>query len=232
MGSRGRMAKPHQTRYETARSLTPEPDMAETEPPRLYLLTPLEFDLSSFSSDLSRVLDVRDVACLRLRMSSRDEAEIGRAADHLRALAHDRDIAVVIESHLGLVARHGLDGVHLPDDPRGVRAARKALGAEAVVGAFCATSRHDGMNAGEAGADYVSFGPVSQSALGDGRVAEPELFEWWSEMIEVPVVAEGLLTPDAVAALWPFADFLAIGDEIWRSADPADELARLIGPLR
>ena len=86
--------------------------------------------------------------------------------------------------------------MHLSDGARQVRAVRKALGADAIVGAFAHASRHDGLTAGEIGADYVSFGPVGATGLGDGSTAPLDLFEWWSEMIEVPVVAEGGLTPD------------------------------------
>jgi thiamine-phosphate pyrophosphorylase len=132
---------------------------------------------------------------------------------------------------MGLVGRLGLDGVHLTDGARSVRAARKTLGSEAIVGAFCGASKHDGMTAGEAGADYVSFGPVTASALGDGTVADHELFAWWSEMIEVPVVAEGLITDRAVAGLWQVADFLAIGEEIWKTDDPAAALGSLLAEM-
>jgi thiamine-phosphate pyrophosphorylase len=67
------------------------------------------------------------------------------------------------------VDRLGLDGVHLTDAARSVRATRKALGADAMVGAACGTSRHDGMAAGEAGADYIAFSPVGDTGLGDAR---------------------------------------------------------------
>ena len=80
-----------------------------------------------------------------------------------------------------------------------MRKVRKDLGPDAIIGAFCGDSRHDGMTAGELGADYVSFGPVGPTGLGDGRLAALELFQWWSEMIEVPCVAEGALTADLVA---------------------------------
>ena len=58
-----------------------------------------------------------------------------------------------------------------------------------------------------------------------------ELFQWWSEMIEVPVVAEGALTPELVAELAPVTDFFAIGEEIWSEADPVAALARLVGAM-
>ena len=88
------------------------------------------------------------------------------------------------------------------------------------------------MTAGEAGADYVTFGPLSAGLLGTDTVATDDLFAWWSEMIEVPVVAEGGLTADLVARLAPVTDFFAIGDEIWRSDDPAAALSALVAPLR
>jgi thiamine-phosphate pyrophosphorylase len=83
------------------------------------------------------------------------------------------------------------------------------------------------MSAGEAGADYVSFGPVGETTLGDGSRAEAELFQWWSEMIEIPVVAEGGLDADIVRALAPITDFFGIGEEIWRADDPVTALKNL-----
>ena len=202
--------------------------MADAEHPQLYLITPPTLELSSFPNTLATVLDSVDVACIRLSLATRDEDILSRAADTLREVAHAHDVALVIDTHLVLAQRLGLDGVHLTDGARNVRAARKALGEDAIVGAFCGQSRHDGMSAGEAGADYVSFGPVGTTALGTGAVAEFELFEWWSQMIELPVVAEGALDAALVAQLAPVTDFFGIGEEIWRHDDPAAELRRLV----
>ncbi len=205
--------------------------MAEPEQPQLYLITPPEITLSSFPDRLARVLDAVPVACLRMALSTRDEDEISRAADTLREVAHARDVAIVISEHVVLAERLGIDGVHLSDHARSVRKSRTALGADAIVGAYCGTSRHDGMTAGEAGADYVSFGPVAQTPLGDGSVAEAELFAWWSEMIEVPVVAEGALDAAHVEALAPVTDFFALGEEIWREEDALAALRTLCAPI-
>ena len=156
--------------------------MAGSDKPQIYLLTPPEFDLSTFRDQLAAVLD-----------------------------AHD--------------------GVHLVDGSRSVRKARGALGKDAIIGAFCRASRHDGMNAAEAGANYVAFGPVGASALGDGTLAEGNLFAWWSAMIELPVVAEGNLDTSLAASLAPVTDFIGIGEEIWRQDDPAKALAGFVRAL-
>lgn len=202
------------------------------EQPQIYLVTPPAFEIETFAPKLSAVLDAQDIACLRLSHASADADEVARAADALREIAHARDVPLVIERHIGLVERLGLDGVHLTDGARSVRKARTDLGPEAILGAYCGGSRHDGMTAGEIGADYVAFGPVGDSPLGDGTRAEPELFAWWSQMIELPVVAEGALTVALVANLAPVTDFFAIGGEIWGADDPAAALAALTAPLR
>ncbi|MBV7379340.1 thiamine phosphate synthase [Maritimibacter dapengensis] len=201
--------------------------MADTELPQLYLVTPPQFELSVFPDQLSRVLDATEVACLRLELATRDEDTIARAADACREVAHARDIALVIADHLLLVEKLGLDGVHFTDGARQVRKARKELGNDPIVGAFCGTSNHDGMIAGEQGADYIAFGPVGESNLGTGAVAERDLFAWWSEMIEVPVVAEGGLTEALVRDLTSVTDFFCFGDEVWGEDDPVAALSAL-----
>lgn len=205
--------------------------MSETERAQITLITPPTFDLKVFPDQLAAILDGVDVACLRLSLASRDEDLIARAADACRVVAHARDVAIVIDTHVLMVERLGLDGVHLTDGARLVRKLRKDLGADAIIGAFCGVTRHDGMNAAEAGADYVSFGPIGTSPLGSGELVDFDLFDWWSKVIEVPVIAEGALTVDLVARYAPVADFFAIGPEIWGHETPLAALKALIAPL-
>lgn len=201
---------------------------ATPDAPQLYLMTPAGAQASTLGPQLAAVMDAFPVACLRIRAGA-EEDELGRLADLAREIAHARDVAVVIDDHVALAQRHGLDGVHLTDGAKAVRYARKELGADAIVGCFCGNSRHEGMNAGEAGADYVSFGPVGASALYRGEPVELELLQWWSEMIEVPVVAEGAITRELITQLTPITDFIALGPEIWTQEDPAATLALLWG---
>jgi len=209
-----------------------ETAMANSDRPQIYLVSPTAFEPDSFAPRLAAVLDGVEIACLRLALAAEDEDTMARAADTCREIAHARDVPIVIERHMHLVERLGLDGAHLTDGARSVRDTRKLLGADAIVGSFCGASRHDGMTAGEAGADYISFGPVGESPLGDGSRAEQELFAWWSEMIELPVVAEGALDAALVERFAPVTDFFAIGAEIWKADDPVTALQALTAALR
>jgi thiamine-phosphate pyrophosphorylase len=205
--------------------------MAETEQPQLYLISPPELELSQFPDVLARVMDAHPVACVRLALDTKDEDRLSRAADALREVTHARDVALVINDFIPLAERLGLDGVHLGAGGS-VRDARKALGADAIVGAFCGISRHDGLSAGEAGADYVSFGPVRPDALHESVFVEQELLQWWSEVIEVPVIAEGNLDRAHITSLAPFTDFFGIGMEIWGEDDPAAALTALLADIQ
>ncbi len=205
----------------------PDQDFAQ-----IYLTTPPEIELAGFVPKLAAVLDEVPVACLRIALSTLDSIEIGRAADQLRETCHSRDVPVVIDGHFRLIARHGLDGVHLHNGERLVRAARETVGKDGIVGAYCKASKHSGMNAAEAGADYISFGPAGDmGALGDGSQAMPELFQWWSEMIEVPVVAEGGLDDDTLRCIRDFIDFATFSNEIWQKDNPSTEARRLLNIL-
>lgn len=206
---------------------------AETAPeqPQIYLITPPEFELSSFPDLLGRVLDAHEIGCVRMAMSTQDEGTLSRAGDLLRETCHARDVAIVMENHVLLAEKLGFDGAHLNDGGKGLRKLRETHGPDFILGAHCAASRHDGMSAGEAGADYISFGPVGDTLTGDGTKAEAELFQWWSEMIEVPVVAEGLLDEELIAKLSPFTDFFGIGGEIWGADDPVARLGELIAAM-
>ncbi len=200
------------------------------EGPGLYLITPPLTKAEPFLPMLAEALDAVEIACVRLRMAGGDEDALRRAADQVREVAHQRDVAVTLTDHFRLVQPLGLDGVHLENPRLTVRDARKALGEDAIVGSFAGTSKHDGMTAAEAGADYVSFGPMTPSALGDGEVADPHLFVWWSEMIQTPVIAEGGVSIEMARALAADVDFLALDQVIWDHPDgPAKALKSLFG---
>ena len=79
--------------------------MAQDETPQIYLITPPDFELSRFPTQLASVLDTHEIACVRLALASHDEDTLCRAADALREVTMARDVALVIERHILLVER-------------------------------------------------------------------------------------------------------------------------------
>lgn len=204
------------------------PTMSDPADPRLYLLLPPRFDPEEMAATLDQVLKEVLVACVRFDLGAASEDDWTRAANHLIAPCHDADVALVITDHYRLVEPLGLDGVHLGGTRTPLRDVRKTLGADRIVGAAAGASRHKGMVLAEAGADYVTLGPVGDTGvLGDDERAGDDLFQWWAEMIETPSVAEGGVDIEAARRLAEHADFVTPDVRIWENDDALDILREL-----
>ncbi|MEM9099904.1 MAG: thiamine phosphate synthase [Pseudomonadota bacterium] len=200
--------------------------MSDPAPARLYLVTPDQLEPESFAADLARLIATVPIACLRLDLGGAPEDDWRQAANHLLPVCHEADIPLVIAEHYRMVQPLGLDGVHLRRGVTPVRSVRKDLGADAIVGAEAGASKHTAMTLAESGADYIALGPVAETgSLGGEDLAEADLFAWWSEMIETPVVAEGAVNLDAAQKLAPFVDFLVPDRTLWHQ--PEDLLPTL-----
>jgi thiamine-phosphate pyrophosphorylase len=189
---------------------------------RLYLITPPAFDPDAFRDQLSAALDGGDVACVQLRLKDVDDDAIRRACDALRPIAQTRDVAFILNDRPDLAAALACDGAHVGQEDASYAEARAALGPDKIVGVTCHASRHLAIDAAEDGADYVAFGaffPSTTKEKPKGQ-AEPELLQWWNEMMTVPCVAIGGITVDNCGPLVAAgADFLAVAGGVWSYPD-------------
>jgi thiamine-phosphate pyrophosphorylase len=185
---------------------------------RLYLITPPVLpDLDAFASQLEAALGAGDVAALQIRLKDAPEAEIARAVKRLAPIAHARQVAVILNDRPDLARDLGCDGVHVGRSDPSVAEARKILGPHAMIGATCHDSRHLGMEAAEAGADYVAFGAFFPTATKETtHRPEPEVLSIWQESMQTPCVAIGGITPENCRPLVAAgADFLAVSAGVW-----------------
>ena len=187
------------------------------EPCRLYLITPPAFEPAAQAEALARALGGGDVACLQIRLKDVDDDAVRRATEMLMPVAHQHDVAVLINDRPDLAAELGADGTHVGQEDASYAEARRLLGADGIVGVTCHDSRHLAMEAGEAGADYVAFGAFFATGTKQPKSrATPEILEWWSGLFEIPCVAIGGITvqncPPLVEA---GADFLAVVAGVW-----------------
>ncbi|MEM7056905.1 MAG: thiamine phosphate synthase [Pseudomonadota bacterium] len=202
--------------------------MSDETAPRLYLVTPATLDPNGFAPVLADVLSEVPVACVRLALADQtDEDRWTLAVNHLLPICHNSDVPLVITDHYRLVEPLGLDGVHLASTRTSMGKVRKALGKDRIVGAYVGTSRHDGMVLADTGADYICLGPIGDvGALGSDERADDDLFQWWAEMIETPVVAEGAVRPEDAKRLSPYTDFVVPDVALWQSPENAVAVLR------
>jgi thiamine-phosphate pyrophosphorylase len=185
-------------------------------PSQLYLISPLDVS-GAFPDRLQRALAAGPVAAFQLRLKGIDQHEAARLAGPLQEICLAREVAFIVNDSVALAKRIGADGVHLGQGDGDVREAREILGREAQIGVTCHASRHLGVEAGEAGADYVAFGAFfpSNTKASEHR-PELELLEWWQDLMEIPCVAIGGITPSNGRPLVEAgADFLAASGAVW-----------------
>ncbi len=193
---------------------------------RLYLVTPPALEPGAFRDTLAAALDAGDVAAVQLRLKPADEDAARRAIDVLRPVAQSRGVAFLLNDRPGLAVATGCDGAHVGQDDMPAAQARAALG-PLMLGVTCHASRDLAMTAGEQGADYVAFGAFYPSRTKEPpAMADPDILRWWSELMELPCVAIGGITPANCRPLVEAgADFLAVSAAVW--ADPAGPAAAM-----
>ncbi len=200
---------------------------ADEGPPRtrLYLITPEKIsDLDAFAKQLDAALGAGDVACLQLRLKGVDEGTIAEAVHALMPIAHDHDVAFILNDLPGLAATLKCDGVHIGHEDMAYDKARNLVGPDATIGVTCKDSRHLAMELAEAGADYVAFGAFFPSATkSDTTPCDLEVIEIWAETTNVPCVAIGGITIENCGPLVEAGvDFIAVSSAVWNHpAGPA-----------
>ncbi|WP_454918039.1 thiamine phosphate synthase [Xanthobacter sediminis] len=166
---------------------------------------------------LSPALAPREAAA---RVAAGDVAAVvvrrdGPAPDaaQLKALAQPlqkHDCAVLVEDLVALVGPAGLDGAQA-GDAASLADALKHLKPDGIVGVGDLSTRHEAMEAGESGADYVMFGRLAGSGAEFARTCA--LVEWWSALFEVPCAAVATSGAEVEALARAGADFIALGAE-------------------
>lgn len=186
---------------------------------RLYLVTPTSAG-PGFADTLAAALDAGDVAAVQLRLKEADNDHWRRTIDALRPVAQSRNVAFLLNDRPDLAAGTGCDGAHVGQTDTPAPQARTLLG-ELTLGVTCHDSRDLAMQAGDDGADYVAFGAFFPTTTKEApAIADPEIVEWWSDLMEIPCVAIGGITALNCAPLVTAgADFLAVVGAVWAHAE-------------
>lgn len=181
---------------------------------------------------LRRAAEMADIAALIVRPPPGGAL----AATETRAVveaAQGHGIAALLLDEPRLARTLGADGVHLsagPDLLSRYSEAREIVGGRAIVAADAGASRHDAMELGEAGADYVGFSATAPGiADEEARRLRDDLVTWWADIFEPPVVALGIENAEVAAVLTAAgADFLAV--DVPKDVSPG-EMTAWLGPI-
>ena len=170
--------------------------------------------VSASEGQLRAVLALSKIASVLIRPvsgSTLAPATTKRLVDFIQS----RSVAALIADDAGLVRSLKADGVHLSwskDQVARFKEARGILGERYIVGADVGRSRHDAMELGEAGADYIGFGiPGHVEDRATAAERRLDLIDWWGEIFQIPCVAFDVENASAARALAEArADFVAV----------------------
>ena len=185
--------------------------------PRLYLVTPPVADPDAVANDLADALNATDIAAVLLRLADGNESAQLDRIKALRILIQSNGAALLLDGHAELCARGETDGAHLTGIDA-FTAAAPALKPARIAGCGGLNTRHDAMLAGEAGADYVMFGEPDADGRRPSFDAILERVAWWTETLTIPCVGYAANLDEGEALAGAGADFIALGENIWRDA--------------
>ncbi|WP_295588342.1 thiamine phosphate synthase [uncultured Lamprocystis sp.] len=159
---------------------------------------------------------------IQYRAKDLDEARRHAQAAALARLCDATGVPLIINDDLELALSVGA-GVHLGRDDGDPAAARRRLGADAIIGVSCYDSLDLALTAAAAGASYVAFGSFFPSTI-KPRAARPtpDLLTQARARIAVPLVAIGGITPqNARLLIAAGADLLAVITGVFAAPDVA-----------
>jgi thiamine-phosphate pyrophosphorylase len=198
--------------------------------PRLYLITPPLSEAGAIADDLAAALNATDIAAVLLRFAEGNQAALLDRIKALRILVQSNGAALLLDGHADLVAPAEADGAHLTGT-EAFLAAVPALKPSRIAGCGGLATRHDAMVAGESGADYVMFGESGVDGSQPTFDAVIERVAWWSEVLTIPCVAYAESLDQAEALAQAGADFVAVGQAVWRDANGIATAAKRLAAM-
>lgn len=190
---------------------------------QIYLISPPRIEIKEFSKSLTEALKTKLIPVFQLRLKNYSKKEVEQIAIQLKKICNDNNCLFLLNDYYDIALNIEADGVHLGLEDHSIKKARQEslkLNKNFVIGASCYDSKHLAMEAGEQGADYISFGTFFPSKTKNSQ-GKPtvEILEWCNELINLPTVAIGGITDENCGCLVKSqADFLAVISYIWQNS--------------
>lgn len=187
---------------------------------RLFLITPRVVDAAAFAPKLEAALAAGDVASLLIAPDAATENDLQTIAETLVPIAQKHDVAALVLGNSRVMGRARADGIHIEAGEEALKEAIEALQPKSIVGAGNLRARHEAMEAGEAGADYVFFGLIDLEEGEEAHRKTIDLGAWWAELFEPPcVLLSGRSMASVEVCARTGADFVAVRAAVWDHAD-------------
>ncbi len=195
----------------------------------LYAVTPDSIETERLIALTTAAL-IGGARVVQYRNKVGDSATMLAQARALKTACATHGATFIVNDHIDLAVAVEADGIHLGKDDGSCAEARKALGAEKLIGISCYDSLNAARTAERSGADYVAFGSFFPSRVKPGAVRPPlDLLTRAKAELAAPIVAIGGITAENAGQLARAgADAIAVISALFDMPDVAAAARKLI----
>lgn len=186
----------------------------------LYAITDATLMADNFELAIEQSLQ-GGTRIIQYRDKSEDSEKRLKQAKAIRQLCNQYQALFIVNDDIELAIATYADGVHLGKDDLDLKAARKQLGADKIIGITCYNQLQNAIEAEQAGADYVAFGAFFNSSVKPNAVSAPlSLIQHAKEKLQIPVCCIGGITANNANQLIDTgSDMIAVISDIYASQD-------------
>lgn len=132
-----------------------------------------------------------DIASVILLKGAMSEGAFLGHATVMTAVVQAAGAAFIVEADSQAMGRAGADGLFLSTDRSAVADAVARFSPKRIVGCGNIKNRHQAMEAGEAGADFVFIGKTDGDIRPEAHPKNLKLGGWCAEVMQISVIAMG-----------------------------------------
>ncbi|MBB3977291.1 thiamine-phosphate pyrophosphorylase [Rhizobium azooxidifex] len=188
---------------------------------RLVLVVPEGDDVSARKTMLEDALRGGDVASVIVPQYGLDDGEFQKHAEALVPVIQDAGAAALVAGDTRVAGRSRADGIHVTGGAEVLAEAMEKHSPKLIVGGGNAKDRHQALEIGDVGPDYILFGKIGGDIKPEAHPKNLALAEWWASMVEVPCIVMGGTDPESVLAVAETgAEFVALCQAVF--AEPAN----------
>lgn len=195
----------------------------------IYVITDGAMTPGRSHTDIAKAAAEGGAGCVQLRDKNLPGRQLFEVARALRRIASRRGMLFIVNDRIDVALASEADGAHVGQDDMPMRAARRLMGRDAVIG-VSAASVEEAVKAQADGADYVGLGPIFSTATkaDAGEAVGLEMITKVKRAVRIPVVAiGGIAIANAADVAAAGADSAAVISAVVCAPDMAEAVRAL-----
>jgi thiamine-phosphate pyrophosphorylase len=168
---------------------------------RLYAIIDKQVLGKSSLNHAAAIISKGGVQIIQLRDKSSEKKAVFEEALSLKKLLAKSKTIFIVNDHADIAKAVNSDGVHLGQDDLPVKAVRKFLGQDKIIGLSCHNIKQ-AVQAQDRGVDYIAIGPIfSTSTKPTAKAVGLDLIRQCQKMIKVPFFAIGGINENNIESI-------------------------------